>query len=112
MKTYTIAKDLLPLFEEKLEKFAKKFEKYGSYTYKKLDEFICEDKNDRRYGYTLINIELDATYKLGDYEFVASLEWVEDDSLATGGKYEKDYRIYSDLSADRIYGGFCVCGYP
>ena len=78
MKTYTIAKDLLPLFKEKLNKFAKKFEKYGSYTINELDSYICEDKNDRRYGYQLIDVEVDASYKVGNYDFVASLEYVSE----------------------------------
>ena len=78
MKSYTIVKELIPMFEEKLDKFAKKFSKYGSYTYNKSEPYVCDDEDSRWYKYTVVDIELDASYKVGDYSFVASLEWVDD----------------------------------
>lgn len=73
---YTLIKDLLPMFESKLEKLTKKFEKYGDYKYIKFKPYICEDKDSIRYGYELIDIEVDASYKIDNYEFIASLEWI------------------------------------
>ena len=73
-----MAKELVNLFEEKLEKFAKKFAKYGGYSYEKSEPYVCEDEDSRWYRYTVVDIEVDAKYKVGDYQFVASLEWIED----------------------------------
>ena len=77
---FTIIYDLLYKFEAKMEFFAKKFSKYGcgSYTYNKGTPYICGDKNSSRYGIWLVDIDVEATYKLGDYKFIAALEWVED----------------------------------
>lgn len=77
---FTIIYDLLYKFESKMESFAKKFTKNGngSYTYSKGTPYICEDKNSSRYGVLLIDIDVDAKYKLGDYKFICSLEWIDD----------------------------------
>lgn len=75
---YTIIRDLVPIFEKKMEKYAKKFEKYGTYKYLKSNSYICEDKDDYRYGYWLTDIDVEASYKIGSYTFVASLEWIDD----------------------------------
>ena len=75
---YTIIRDLVPIFEKKMEKYAKKFEKYGTYNYLKSNSYICEDKDDYRYGYWLTDIDVEASYKIGGYSFVASLEWIDD----------------------------------
>ena len=64
---YTMAKELVNLFEEKLEKFANKFAKYGGYSYEKSEPYVCEDEDSRWYRYTVVDIEVDAKYKVGDY---------------------------------------------
>ena len=75
---YTLVKELIPIFEAKLNKYAKKFEKYGSVEYLKSKPYICEDKDDYRYGYFLVDIDVKASYKIADYYFVASLEWIDE----------------------------------
>lgn len=78
MKTYKLAQDLVPLFEERLEKFVKKFGNYVTYQYSKSEPYRCEEENSPWYRCMLVNIELDAQYKLGNYQFICSLEWNEE----------------------------------
>ena len=78
LKKYTLVKELLPLFVEKMDKLSNKFSKYGNCSFTQSDYYLCEDENHYWYGYTLVDIEVDAYYKLGDYEFVASLEYVDE----------------------------------
>jgi hypothetical protein len=73
---FTLIKDLLPMFKEKLEKFVKKYK--IDYVYEESDSYICEDKESPRFGLYLVDINVEAEYKLGDYSFVASLEWVDE----------------------------------
>ena len=75
---YTIVKDLVPMFEQKMQRYAKKFAKNGSYTYLKSKSYVCEDKTDFRYGYWLVDLDVEAYYKIGNYSFVAALEWIEE----------------------------------
>lgn len=75
---YTIHKDLVAMFEEKMKKFASKFEKYGTCEYLKSEPYVCLNENSPRYLYELVDIDVNASYKVGDYSFVASLEWVEE----------------------------------
>lgn len=73
---FTLIKDLLPMFKEKLEKFVKKYK--IDYVYEESDSYICEDKESPRFGLYLVDINVEAEYKLGDYSFVASFEWVDE----------------------------------
>lgn len=75
---YTIIEALVDTFEEKIKKYAKKFEKYGVCEYLKSNPYLCEDEDCWLYGYNVVDIEVNANYKVGDYEFVAALEWVEE----------------------------------
>ena len=77
---FTIIYDLLYKFEAKMESFAKKFSKYGSgsYTYVKGEPYICEDKGDSKYGAWVIDLDVFAEYKLGNYKFICSLEWIDE----------------------------------
>ena len=77
---FTIIQDLLPKFESKMDSLIRKFSKYGhgSYIYNKGIPYICEDKDSPKYGVKLIDIDVTTEYKLGDYKFIASLEWIED----------------------------------
>ena len=73
---FTLVHDLLPMFKTKLDKFVKKYK--IDYTYTESDEYLCTDDNSPRKGAYLVDIDVEASYKLGDYEFIASLEWVDD----------------------------------
>lgn len=70
----TLVNDLLNTFETKLFAFIKKYD--IEYTYKKSNPYICEDENSVRYGMTLVDIEIEANYKIGNYNFVATCEWI------------------------------------
>ena len=63
---------------EKMKKFASKFEKYGTCEYIKSEPYICEDESSHHYKYEVVDIDVTASYKIGDYSFVAALEWVEE----------------------------------
>ena len=75
---YTILRDLLPMFEQKMEKYEKKFKNYGTLSYLKSKTYICEDKNSNYYGHWLVDLDVTASYKIGGYEFVAALEWIDE----------------------------------
>lgn len=77
---FTIIQDLMFKFEPKMKSFAKKFSKngQGNYTYIQSEPYICEDKSDPKFGYWVVDVDIEAFYKLGDYKFVAALEWVEE----------------------------------
>ena len=66
---YTIIKELLPKFEEKLNKYIKKLGKYGSCEYTKSEPYICLNENSSKYEYEVVDVELNASYKVGDYQF-------------------------------------------
>lgn len=75
----TVTADLVEKFEEKLQKFQRKFTKYGNgkINYTKSDPYICKDMNSRKYLYKVVDINVEGNYKVGNYEFVASLDFDE-----------------------------------
>lgn len=75
---YTVVKELVPMFEEKLDKYIKKLGKYGVCSYTKSEPYMCENENSPKFKYEVVDIDVVANYKIGDYSFVASLEWVEE----------------------------------
>lgn len=75
---YNISNELKYLFEEKVNKLFKKFQKYGKCSYSFSEPYIDEDKNSLFYGKKMVNIDVDASYQIVGYEFVASLEWLDD----------------------------------
>lgn len=79
----TITADLVEKFEEKLQKFQRKFAKYGNgeIKYTKSEPYICKDAESRKYLYRVVDIEVEGNYKVGDYEFVASLDFNEETQM-------------------------------
>lgn len=77
MKKFIISADLKFLFEEKVNKLANKFNKYGNCTYVFSEPFIDENKNSPSFGKKMIEVDVEAAYKIEGYTFVASLEWID-----------------------------------
>ena len=75
---YTIIESLVGKFEEKYKSFAKKFGKYGnaSLSYSKSDVYVAGTYGTR-HNVSVVDIEVTGYYKIGDYEFIASCEWIE-----------------------------------
>lgn len=70
----TLINDLVSTFETKLFAFIKKYD--IEYTYVKSNPYVCEDENSARYGMALVDIEIEANYKIGNFDFIATCEWV------------------------------------
>lgn len=78
---YTILRSLVGKFEDKLIKYTKKFEKYadGKVVYTKSEPYFVEDEDSNLYRHFAVDIELDGNfYKVGNYEFVAALDYQEE----------------------------------
>lgn len=77
---YTINKAFLPMVREHVLKFSNKFDKYGygDITFNVSNERRCDDKSSSKYNQILVDVEIEASYKINDYEFVASLEYHDD----------------------------------
>lgn len=77
---YTVLVSLIPNVKERLEKFAKKFNKYGEGTFSyNIGEPYAEkygDVNCQQCYRNVADIEIEGFYKVGNYEFVASLEYI------------------------------------
>ena len=77
MKTFTINASLLPKVTAKIENFRYKFAKYGNaeLIYDVCNKRFISDKASKLYGQVVVDINIEASYKIEGYEFVASLEW-------------------------------------
>lgn len=73
---YTLNASFVGMFEEKLKSFQKKFDKYGvgkiHYTVGEERAVFNNGRNE-----IVVDIDVDAFYKINDYDFVASLEFDE-----------------------------------
>lgn len=74
---YTILQSQLSKLEEKLNKFIKKFEKYGEgeITYNVSESYIVDNPMSRYFRKELVNIEIEGNYQIKGYKFVAKLEY-------------------------------------
>lgn len=76
---YTVLESLIEKVRERISKFSKKFDKFGKefFVYKESEPYLKEYKKVG--GITqfekVIDIEVQGSYKVGDYAFVASLEY-------------------------------------
>ena len=64
MKTFTIIKELVPMFEEKMNKLLKKFQKYGVCEYTKSEPYVCENEYSSKFGYNVVDINIDIHYQV------------------------------------------------
>lgn len=73
----TVVANLVKLLEEKLQKFQRKFAKYGNgvLTYTKSAPYICKDRDSSKYLYEVVDVDIEGKYKVDDYEFVAFLDF-------------------------------------
>lgn len=77
--TFTIAYSMLARAEEKVEKFEKKFRKFGGtdFVFTVSSPYYKEVEVDsKKETIKVVDINVSGSYKVGDYEFVASLEFV------------------------------------
>ena len=77
--TYTVLEDLLDLVEVKLNRFVRKFNKYGNgiFNYSKSEPYLktITDENNETHIRSFVDIEVTGNYKIEGYEFIASLEY-------------------------------------
>lgn len=101
MKTFTIDIALVGRFEARLDSFKKKFKKYGEggITYEVSEPRVITNRNNRRH--LVVDINVDASYKVAGYEFVASVE-----TVAAGNLIKK---ISEDVFVPEIYRDRCEC---
>ncbi len=103
MKTYTIDVALIGKFEAKLESFKKKFSKYGDggITYVVSDAYMRETAEHKKQ--LVVDVDIDASYKIDGYEFVALLE------MTTDGKGNLVKKISDDVVVPEMYRTRCEC---
>lgn len=89
----TLINDLISTFETKLFAFIKKYD--IEYTYVKSNPYICEDENSVRYGMTLVDIEIEANYKIGNFDFIATCEWIPEQNENLIKKVSEDVFVPS-----------------
>jgi hypothetical protein len=101
MKTFTIDVALVGRFEAKLDSFQKKFKKYGEggITYEVSEPRVITNRSNRRQ--LVVDITVDASYKVAGYEFVASVE-----TVLAGNLIKK---ISDDVFVPEIYRDRCWC---
>lgn len=100
---YTICTSLLPKLIEKLNTFKKKYAKYGDATI----EFSVSDKyaqktHDNK-NVWVVDVDIEGSYKINNYEFVASLEHIDE----KGENLIKT--ISSDVEVPSVYYTRCEC---
>lgn len=80
---FTVASGLVNLFEEKLNKFQRKFQKYGNgvISYTKSEPYICEDKNSSKYLCKVVDMDVEGDYKVEGFGFVAALDFDEESKM-------------------------------
>ena len=85
--TYEINVSLLPLLLEKLNSFKTKFEKYGdgAVVFGIGEKYIDEKTNEKK-----VSVSVEGAYKVSGYEFVASLEWDENQKCNLVKKANED----------------------
>lgn len=79
---FSIAESLIPVADEKIAKFVKKFKKFGagSFTYTKGQSHYesCTAEDGTKFFSKMVDIDIEGSYKIDNYVFVASLEYVEE----------------------------------
>jgi hypothetical protein len=102
MKTYTIDAALVDRFEAKLATFSKKFEKYGngSISYDVSAPYVATVPYTSQ-KHLVVDITIDASYKISGYEFVASLESTSSDNLIK--------KVSDDVFVPETYRTRCAC---
>lgn len=93
---FTVLNNLTYKVEDKVNKFIKK---YGgdkiSYTIS--TPYICNDKSNLKYARYVVDIDIEGKYQINGYEFIASLEYMEE------AKKNLVKTISSDVEVPEIY---------
>lgn len=102
MTTYTIDVSLVSRFEAKLNTFNKKFSKYGNgdITYKVTEPYAVRIEGTHQ-NHLVVDVTVDASYKINGYEFVASIESTPSDNLIK--------KISEEVFVPEIYRNRCAC---
>lgn len=74
---YTINCSLVNLLKEKLHNYSKKLGKYGYCSYS-VGEPYYKAENGCPYGQMVVDVAVNASYKIEGYEFVAACDWSEE----------------------------------
>lgn len=74
---FTVINSLVSKFEDRLNKFIKRY-KQVKVVYTKSEPYICEDKTSPKYLKKVRDIDVEGSYKISDWEFIAALEWKEE----------------------------------
>ena len=100
----TILSDLLPELEARIQKFQKKYNKYGTdtFSYSKGEPYVVEDTAAENYMKEVVDVEISGAYKVQGYQIVASCEWLDN---------QKANLIYSDenISIPARFRTSCNC---
>ena len=101
MKTYTIDVSIIGKFEEKLMSFKKKFAKYGNgeIVYEVSEPYTIKNSDHR--SQLVVDITVDASYKISGYSFVALLEMTQNGNLVK--------KASDDVVVPPMYRDRCEC---
>lgn len=76
----TILRSLVPMFEDKMEVYKKRFERkaFGNVQFHISDErYVPLDSDEIKFrGHWVVDVEVEGEYKIPGWKFVASLEWI------------------------------------
>ena len=86
----TIIAELVKQLDEKVASIEKKVKKQGgTIIYTKSEPYMVSDKESNQYGQEVVDIEVEASYQISGWEFIASLEYIDGTNLVKGaGKVE------------------------
>ena len=100
---YTICVSLLPKLIEKLNTFKKKYEKYGESEFNFTVSGKYPSKTHDNKTVYVVDVDIEGTYKINDYEFIASLEYIDDKGM------NLVKTISSDVEVPALYYMRCEC---
>ena len=81
----TIITELISKLDDKVATIERKIKKQGgTIVYIKSQPYRQDDKKDRHYGQEVVDVEVEASYKISGWEFIASLEYVDGTNLVKG----------------------------
>lgn len=81
----TIIAELVSKLDEKVTTIEKKVKKQGgTILYTKSQPYRQGNKNEEHYGQEVVDVELEASYQISGWEFIASLEFIDGTNLVKG----------------------------
>lgn len=81
----TIIAELLPKLDEKIATLEKKILKQGgTVIYTKSQPYRQSNKESKQYSQEVVDVEVEASYQISGWEFIASLEYIDGTNLVKG----------------------------